>query len=324
MDSPIETLLDGASFAARVLTDGIPVFAAAVGACVTLLALLVMQLVRAARNPVRRRVLELPEGEGRQRGRADRVDRALAPIRPLIVPRHGRELAAIRKRLVHAGYRGEKTITLYFAARLALPLVLAAAAGAFTLALPGSTGAAVAGTMAVAGLLGMLLPSYYLDRAIKARRIEIVNGFPDVLDLIVACTEAGLGLNDAIHRVSRETTSMFPALSTELALVNSQIRAGVERVEALHGLAERTGLEEINSFVSMVSQSIRFGTSIADTLRIFAEEFRDNRMQRAEEQAAKVGTKLIFPLILCIFPSFFVVTIGPAVISIVRVFDQLG
>jgi tight adherence protein C len=303
--------------------DSTVLFAVAVGMSMTLLVLLGLYAMRAVSNPVRRRVLQTTEGDEKRTSRASKIDRYLAPVKAFIVPTRSKELTAIRTRLVYAGYRGDEIVTVYYALKLLLLVVLAVVCGIALFFWPGSTSVGIIAAMAFGVSLGVVLPSYYLDRIIKARRAEIVNGFPDVLDLIVACTEAGLGLNDAIQRVSRETTLMFPVLSTELGLVNSQIRAGVDRVEALHGLAQRIGLEEINSFVSMVSQSVRFGTSIADTLRIFAEEFRDRRMQRAEEQAAKVGTKLIFPLVLCIFPSFFVVTIGPAVISIARVFEQL-
>lgn len=296
-------------------------FSMAVGISVTLSLLLGLHVARVAKSPVRRRLLQSSEGGERRLSGAGRIDRALAPLRAIIVPRSDKELSAIRLRLGYAGYRGDEIVTVYYASRLLSLVALAILFGGAVLALPGPTGAEAVPASAFGCFLGIVLPSYLLDRQIKARRVEIVNAFPDVLDLIVACTEAGLSLNDALQRVSRETARMFPVLSDEIALVNSQIRAGVDRVEALRGLSQRTGLEEINGFVSMVSQSVRFGTSIADTLRIFAEEFRDRRMQRAEEQAAKVGTKLIFPLVLCIFPSFFVVTVGPAALSVLRVFE---
>ena len=175
--------------------------------------------------------------------------------------------------------------------------------------------------MLAGALVGIILPSYILDRKVSNRQTEIINGFPDILDLMVACTEAGLGLNAAIQRVAQETRLMYPTISEELELVNTEMQTGVERTEALRGLSERTGVDEISGFVSMIRQSVKFGTSIADTLRIYADEFRDKRMQKAEETAAKVSTKLIFPLVLCIFPSFFAVAIGPAVLSIIRAFQ---
>jgi tight adherence protein C len=171
-----------------------------------------------------------------------------------------------------------------------------------------------------ASFIGMIGPSYVLDRKIARRKRHLTNGFPDALDLLVVCTEAGLGLNAALQRVARELAASHPVLAEELVLVNAEIRAGVERVEALRNLAKRTGLEDIKGLVALLSQSLRFGTSIAETLRIYSEEFRDKRVQRAEEAAAKVGTKMIFPLVTCMFPGFFVVAVGPAVLKALAAF----
>jgi tight adherence protein C len=132
-----------------------------------------------------------------------------------------------------------------------------------------------------------------------------------------------LGLNAALQRVAQELAVSSPVLAEEMALVNAQVRAGVDRVDALKDLADRTGLVDIRGLVSMLAQSMRFGVSIAETLRVYAEEFRDKRMQRAEEKAAMVGTKMIFPLVLCMFPAFFVVAIGPAVLGVLNVIRGL-
>ena len=136
------------------------------------------------------------------------------------------------------------------------------------------------------------------------------------MDLLVVCVEAGLGLAAAIQRVADELAISHPELASELFIVNAEIRAGVERVRALQGLADRTGLDDIRGLVSLLAQSLRFGTSVAETLRVYSDEFRDKRMQRAEEQAAMIGTKLIFPLVLFLFPSFFLVMIGPAILGV--------
>ncbi len=153
----------------------------------------------------------------------------------------------------------------------------------------------------------------------KNRQASILNGFPDMLDLLVACSEAGLGLNAALQRVTNEISLSYPELAEELQNVNLEMRAGIDRMDALKGLALRTGIEEISGLVSMLRQSIRFGSGVSETLRIYSEEFRDRRMQKAEAVAGGIGTKMIFPLILCIFPAFFVVAIGPAVINIIEV-----
>ncbi|MCY1308184.1 Type II secretion system (T2SS), protein F [compost metagenome] len=147
--------------------------------------------------------------------------------------------------------------------------------------------------------------------------------FPDALDLLVVCVESGLALPQAIERVADEMAVSQVELAEELALVNAEIRAGIPSALALKRLAERTGLEDVQGLVSLLAQSIRFGTSVADTLRIYAEEFRDRRTQAAEERAAKLGTKLLFPLILCLWPSFFLVAIGPAIIGVINAFGNL-
>ena len=141
--------------------------------------------------------------------------------------------------------------------------------------------------------------------------------------MLVVCVEAGLGMSQAIQRVADELTVSHPELATELALVNAEIRAGVDRVVALKNLADRTGLDDIKGLVSLLVQTLRFGTSVAESLRVYSEEFRDRRMQRAEEEAAKMGTKLIFPLVLFMFPGFFVIAVGPAVVGLISVFSSL-
>ena len=169
-----------------------------------------------------------------------------------------------------------------------------------------------------------MLPNLVLNHLVERRQKRLRDAFPDALDMLVVCVEAGLGLSASIQRVAEELRFSHPELGAELALVTAEMRAGVDRESALKGLAARTGLEDIHGLVSLLLQTLKFGTSIADTLRVYAEEFRDKRMQRAEEKAAKIGTKLIFPLVFCLFPAFFVVAIGPAVIRFVEVFRILG
>jgi tight adherence protein C len=172
----------------------------------------------------------------------------------------------------------------------------------------------------LAASVGVVGPSTVLDKLVEARMKKIRNGFPDALDLLVVCVESGLGLSGAIQRVADELHVSHPELSMELSLVNAETRAGVDRAKALKNLSERTGLDDIRGLVSLLVQTMRFGTSVADALRVYSEEFRDKRMQKAEEQAALIGTKLIFPLVLCLFPSFFLVAIGPAVIRLIDAF----
>ena len=169
----------------------------------------------------------------------------------------------------------------------------------------------------------MIAPSSVLERLMERRLRTLRHGFPDALDLLVVCVESGLGLSMAIQRVADEIGVSHTELARELALVNAEIRAGVDRSLALRNLADRTGLTDIRGLVSLLIQTMRFGTSVGDALRVYSEEFRDRRMQKAEEEAATIATKLIFPLVLCLFPSFFIVAIGPAVLRLITVFSQL-
>ena len=308
-----------------LLGDSQLLFLLAIGVTFSLLVLAALYLVSRAIDPMRRRLFD--EGENSENNDntrlAKKIDRSVKPFKGVIVPTKAKELSATANRLVYAGFRGKEVVTAYYAVKFVLIVGIGIlfALVAFFYFRTDTVNTLYA--MLAGSTLGFIIPSYYLDKRIDKRQTQIINAFPDVLDLLVACTEAGLGLNAAIQRVARETEMMYPVLSAELEQVNIDIRSGVERTEALKGLATRTGVEDISGFVSMISQSVRFGTSMAQTMRVYAEDFRDKRMQRAEEKAAKVSTKLIFPLVLCIFPSFFAVAIGPAVIAIVRAFEQL-
>ncbi|NBW90839.1 MAG: type II secretion system F family protein, partial [Gammaproteobacteria bacterium] len=173
-----------------------------------------------------------------------------------------------------------------------------------------------------AAFLGLILPNQWLEKRVERRQKRLRDAFPDALDLLVICVEAGLGLAAAIERVALELKYSHPDLAQELAVVNVEMRAGVDRETALQGLNTRTGLPEIRGLVGLLVQTLRFGTGIADTLRVYAAEFRDARTQQAEERAAKIGTKLIFPLIFCEFPAFFAVAIGPAALRIIDIFNR--
>ena len=166
--------------------------------------------------------------------------------------------------------------------------------------------------------LGLFLPDVWLRLKTSRRKQRIAKGFPDALDLMVVCVEAGMGLDASINRVGEELVLSHPELSRELNFLNLELRAGKSRLTALRNLANRLDMEDVNNLVTLLIQTDRFGTSVAQALRVFSESFRTARYQRAEEIAAKMGTKLIFPLVLFIFPSLFVVTLGPALITAYR------
>ena len=245
------------------------------------------------------------------------------PVARYILPQDGEERTRIANNLIHAGYRSEKALPYFYALKtllaLGLPLVVFLATRWF----PFSTLNTLAFSMIFAAFIGVSLPNYVLDKIKENRLKKLRNGFPDALDLLVVCVEAGLGLGAAIDRVARDLEVSHSELAEELGLVNVEMRAGVDRPKALRNLADRSGLADIRGLVGLLVQTMRFGTSVADALRVYSEEFRDKRMQKAEEQAAKIGTKLIFPLVACMFPSFFIVAVGPAVLRMIVVFEAL-
>ena len=229
------------------------------------------------------------------------------------VPRSPAEMGKLHLRLVRAGFRGDGALPLFFAIRLAAALLAFAVCATPLLMRPN-----VALAIGACGL-GYVLPGIVLARLMKRRQKVIRLALPDALDLLVVSVEAGLGLDQAMQRVGDELSFAHPELSDELRLVNLELRAGKGRVDALHNLAERTGVDDVSSLVAMLVQTDRFGTSIAKSLRVHSDTVRTKRRQRAEEAAAKTGVKMVFPLVICIFPAIFVVTIGPAAIKFVTI-----
>lgn len=301
------------------------VFSAVLGLAAALFVLSVLISFTGMYDPFRRRLRAMSGSEQSQTQRAAALIEAIKPLTPFLLPKDAAERSSVRARLIQAGYLSNNAVESYYAIKFLYAIGLAAAvmAGA-ALFFPGFTMPQVAVATLSGGGVGLLLPNILLSRRINSRKRLLRNGLPDALDLLVTCTEAGLGLNAALVRVSDELAISHPALAEELSLVNAEVQAGVDRTDALQGLAARTGLDDIRGLVSLLCQSMRFGTSIADTLRIYSEEYRDKRMQAAEEQAAKIGTKLIFPLVFCLWPSFFVVAVGPAILAMVKAFRQLG
>jgi len=236
------------------------------------------------------------------------------------MPEEGFEKSSIRLRFVHAGIRNATAAAAFFGIKtlltLGLPLL-----GFVTLTLSGSPlkGNSLLFMMLILAAVGYYGPNMVLSHLVKVRQRDIFESFPDALDLMTVCVEAGLGTEAAMMRVADDLQFKSPALADEMRLVNLELRAGADRERALRNLAIRTGVEEVDGFVTMISQAERFGTSIAASLRIHAEMLRTRRRQRAEEAAAKIALKLLFPLIFCIFPSLMVVLMGPAMIQIYRV-----
>lgn len=274
-------------------------------------------------DPVRRRLGRLG-GEGEQRSSAAAMADSLSSFAAMITPRSDKERLRVDRLLMYAGYRSASARTLYYGIKALAVMILPLLVLFASPLVPQLSTKHLMFLAACAGYVGWIACSMWLDRQVANRQRALRSGFPDALDLLVVCVESGLGLAPALQRVSEELAVSHPELADELALVNAEMRAGVERGTALKNLADRTGLQDIRGMAALLVQTMRFGTSIADALRVYAEEFRDKRTQAAEEQAAKIATKMIFPLVLFLFPSFFLVAIGPAVIGLIDVFSKMG
>lgn len=242
------------------------------------------------------------------------------PLAKLSLPNEGWETSMLRTRFMHAGFRNPSAPAIFFTAKTALavglPLVVffvlntsGAKYGANTLLF----------WLLSAAAIGYYLPNVLLQNLISRRQREVFESFPDALDLMTVCVEAGLAMDAALARVAAEIGLKSAVLSDELHLVTLELRAGSSKEKALRNLALRTGVEDVDALVAMLIQSERFGTSIADSLRVQSDQLRTKRRQRAEEMAAKIALKLLFPLIFFIFPSLLVVLMGPAFIQIYRV-----
>jgi tight adherence protein C len=243
----------------------------------------------------------------------ERLEQALEPISKAL-PLSPADVSRTRGWLIQAGFRDVRHVNYYFGMRL-----LMAAAGFAGVAL--FTGFDNVPLLAGVTGLGFLLPRFVLKRMIRDRQQRIRLALPDALDLTVICVEAGLALDQALMRVGQDLHHAHPDLSDEFHLVNLEMRAGKPRAEALRNLVDRTGVDDIRSLVGTLIQTDRFGTSVAQALRVHSDSLRTERRQRAEEQAAKTTIKMVPPLVVFVLPSIIFVTIGPAVIELIR---QLG
>jgi tight adherence protein C len=255
----------------------------------------------------------------------ERIIEAISPAGRLSLPEGGWENSPMRQWFMHAGFRGESAPMVFFGTKtvltFGLPFIFMLITGLSRLPL---TFNATLVTIVSLAAIGYYLPNVYLRWRIANRQREIFETFPDAIDLMTVAVEAGLGLDAAIARVSEEMGMKSDVLEEELRLVGLELRAGASRNQALRNLALRTGVNEVNLFVAMLVQSDRFGTSMADSLRVHSDSLRTKRRLRAEEAAAMIPVKLVFPLILCIFPSIMIVLMGPAVISVYRVFIPIA
>ena len=227
-----------------------------------------------------------------------------------------------KRLLIHAGFQSENALKIYNALKLTLVLIGIAIALIVVKLFPDLSPLFSAYIFVFILGIAYLLPGLLLTYLANSRMQNLRRFFPDALDLLVVCCESGLGLLESLQRVSTELEYAHPELAYELNLVCSKVRVGYSMRDALHEFSERTGLEDINGLNSVIVQSLKLGTGIAETLRVYADEYRDKRLQEAEEKAAKMGVKMVFPMMFCIWPSFFIVAVGPAVLKVLTVWDK--
>ena len=253
-------------------------------------------------------------------GWVERAAKVAQPFMRLSLPEEGWERSPLRTRFMAAGWRHASAPTFYFAGKTVLALLLPALLAALGAGLKGGNmGGGWLYFLLGAAAVGYYLPNALLARTAASRQRDIFEHLPDALDLLTVCVEAGLSLERALAKVAGEVHIKSVVLAQELQLVLMEMRAGFSKEKALRNLALRSGVEDVDTLVAMLIQSERFGTSMGDSLRVHAENLRSKRSMMAEEAAAKIALKLLFPLIFCIFPTLMMVLLGPAMLQMSRV-----
>ena len=249
--------------------------------------------------------------------RYDGAASALDRFAPYLEPKDQKELGATRLKLIQAGYRGKSAVSTYHLSRFVLGIgfLLAGVLSVFLRTEPPEMPQLIMSVL-IPGCVGYFAPSYWVERRRQQRQEDVINGFPDSLDLMLVCVEAGQSLDQAIMRVAKEIRNGYPTLAEEFEIVSSEMRAGKDRTTVLRDMAERCGVPDISSFVTVLVQSATFGTSISDALRVYASEMRDKRVMRAEEKANVLPTKLTIGTMLFTVPPLLIILVGPSIYDI--------
>ncbi|WP_070962498.1 type II secretion system F family protein [Vibrio sonorensis] len=267
------------------------------------------------RSPLKDKLLEIRSESGSQKLKKNRrLDNTLESLAPIMAPKSSKERETVRHQLMHAGYHDASALSTYYAIKGVSLVIGLTIAGSLYFLVPDLSNLNL--LMAVSVGAGLYAPNVGLNRMVKKRQSKLRGGVPDALDLLVVCTESGLGFNAALRRVADELMISHPEFADELDTVCAKIKAGIEMSDAFADLVERTGVTEITGLVNMLAHASRIGGSISQTLREYTEDFRDRRNQEVEEIAAKIPTKMIFPLLLFIWPCFFIVAIGPSLLAL--------
>ena len=258
-------------------------------------------------------------------GWIERVAKVTQPLTKLSIPEEGWEKSALRTRFMNAGWRNPHAPTLFFAAKTILALLGPAIVGILVAAaVIMLSGIPLLLLLLITASIGYYMPNVALGQIARRRQREIFETLPDALDLLTVCVEAGLSLERAFVKVAGEIHIKSIVLAQELQLVLMEMRAGFSKERALRNFALRSGVSDVDTLVAMLIQSERFGTSVGDSLRVYAENLRSKRRMLAEECAAKMGLKLLFPLIFCIFPTLLMVLLGPAGIQLSRTLGAIN
>ena len=258
-------------------------------------------------------MLDVTQQALRRQAKDNRLDR----FAQFLEPQDQAQLSAAQLTLQRAGYRSKSAVQILYFAQLALALLGIALGALYVLIADSGSAQTAILSILLPGGVGYYGPKYWLQRRVQARASEITAGFPDALDLMLVCVEAGQSLDQSINRVAKEIRTGYPALSEELDIVAYEIKAGKDKTRVLRDLAERVDIQDVGSFVTTLIQSATFGTSIAEALRVYAEEMRDKRVMRAEEKANTIPTKLTLGTMLFCLPPLLIILIGPSVYGVV-------
>jgi len=258
-------------------------------------------------------------------GWVEKVAKVTQPLTKLSIPEEGWEKSALRTRFMNAGWRNPVAPTLFFASKTALALLGPAIVGVLVaLSVIALAGGKLMFLLLLTATVGYYLPNMTLNHIASRRKREIFETLPDALDLLTVCVEAGLSLERAFVKVAAEIHIKSVTLAQELQIVLMEMRAGFSKEKALRNFALRSGVDDVDSLVAMLIQSERFGTSVGDSLRVYSDNLRNKRRVMAEECAAKIGLKLLFPLIFCIFPTLLMVLLGPAAMQLTRTLSAVA
>lgn len=264
-----------------------------------------------------------PEQQLRHAGKSDKLEK----YSDFLEPKNEEEYSAIKLKLLQAGYRSKDAVRTYHFAQFALGAILLALGVAYAMLQLATADPSTQSTLIsilLPGVAGYMLPKYWVTRRQTARQEEITNGFPDSLDMMLVCVEAGQSLDQSILRVAKEIRAGYPALADEFEMVSQEMKAGKDRISVLRDMSERAGVADVASFVTVLIQSASFGTSIADALRVYAAEMRDKRVMRAEEKANTLPTKMTLATMMLTVPPLLVILVGPSVYNIYLTLNGQG